>query len=267
VGQYDRYVSVFWRRPHVASLGLSIGLLLTLAPIAGAKTIVELDGVATPPIVKFTTTPQILSLKIDARFSTDVPGELAATVRKATIFFPHGPRVNGALFPSCDPAKLRRLRGSRRACPAGSRLGGGTARGTAESFESVIETLTVDVYNGPGGRSLLFYLRGLNPVAVSGMIVAPLKRLRGNRKWEYKLTMPVPSGLQEIGPDIFASLITFSTKVGGSVQVRQGGRTVRRGFIEVLACPPGALVPVRGVFDFLGGEHAETDGFVSCGAR
>ena len=28
----------------------------------------------------------------------------------------------------------------------------------------------------------------------------------------------------------------------------------RYGFIETLACPPGALVPVRGVFSFRGGE-------------
>lgn len=246
-------------------LSVAIGALLALPAAASAKTIVEIGGVASPPIIKFTTTPQILSLKFTANFSNDVPGELAATVRKATIFFPHGPRVNSALFPSCDPAKLQRMRGSRRACPRGSRIGGGKARGTAESFESVIETLTVDVYNGPGGKSLLFYLRGLNPVAVSGMIKAPFQRLRGNRKWEYKLTLPVPRGLQEIGPDIFASLISFTTTVGGTVRVREGGRTVKRGFIEALACPPGALVPVRGEFDFLGGERYVTDDFVSCG--
>jgi hypothetical protein len=258
-------VSRFARRGVV--LPLAAATLLTLAAPAGAKTIVEIAGVAGPPITRFTTTPQILSFRVDTRFRSDVAGELAGTVKKATIFFPHGPRVNGALFPSCNPSKLERMHGSRRACPKGSRLGGGTARGTAESFESVIETIRVDVYNGPGGRSILFYLRGDNPVSVSGMIKAPFVRLRGNRRWEYKLTMPVPRSLQEIGPDIFPSLITFSVKVGGSVEVRQGGRTVRRGYIEVLACPPGALVPVRGEFDFLGGERTTTDGFVSCGKR
>jgi hypothetical protein len=252
-------------RTRLALAALATSLLL--APAASAKTLVEIGGVASPPIIAFTTKPHALSLKVDTRFRSDVPDELAATVKKATIFFSHGPRVNGALFPSCNPQKLLRMRGSTRACPAGSRLGGGTARGTAESFEEVIETITVDVYNGPRGRSLLFFLRGRNPVDVSGMIQAPLKRLRGNRKWEYKLTMPVPPNLQEIGPDIFASLISFSVKVGGTVKVREGGRTVRRGYIEALACPPGALVPVRGEFEFRGGERTETDGYVACGGR
>src|SRR5829696_7288496 len=98
---------------------LLAGALLVPAS-AGAKTIVEMDGVATPPITAFTTTPQILNLTIDTRFSSDVEGELPGTVKKATVFFPHGPRVNGALFPSCDPKELLRMRGSRKACPAGS---------------------------------------------------------------------------------------------------------------------------------------------------
>jgi len=38
---------------------------------AGARTLVALTGVATPPITAFTLTPQTLSLTIDARFSTD----------------------------------------------------------------------------------------------------------------------------------------------------------------------------------------------------
>lgn len=235
---------------------------LLLPAAAGAKTIVEMDGIADPPIIAFTTTPQILNLTIDTRFSSDVEGELPGTVKKATVYFPHGPRVNGALFPSCDPDKLQRMRGSRKACPKGSRLGGGIALGTAKSFESVIERLTVDIYNGPGGRSLLFYLHGLHPVAISGMINAPFKRIRSHR-WEYKLTLPVPKSLQEISLGIFPSLLDFKVKVGATVQVRG----VRRGYIEALACPPGALVPVRGEFDFRGGERATTDGYVACGGR
>lgn len=236
-----------------------------MAPVAGAgaRTLVELTGTATPPISAFTLKPQTLSLTIDASFSTDVADELPATVSKAVIFFPHGPRVNGRLFPSCNPERLRRLRGAPRACPRGSRLGGGTALGASPQFGiGVRERLTVDIYNGKGGRSLIFFLRGLNPVLVSGMIVAPFKALRGGR-WGYRLTMPVPQSLQEIAPGIFASLLDFRVRTGGSV-VRNGRRY---GFIEALACPPGALVPVRGVFSFRGGERTTTDSYIACGHR
>ena len=234
-----------------------------LAGSAGARTLVELSGTATPPIGAFTLKPQTLSLTIHASFANDVAGELPGTVSKAVIFFPHGPRVNGRLFPSCDPRQLRRLRGASRACPRGSRLGGGTALGASPQFGiGVRERLTVDVYNGKGGRSIIFFLRGLNPVLVSGMIVAPFKALRGGR-WGYRLTMPVPNELQEIASGIFASLLDFRVRTGGSVV--RGGR--RYGFIEALACPPGALVPVRGIFSFRGGESTTTDSYIACGRR
>jgi len=49
-----------------------------------------------------------------------VAGELPGTAGVIGIYFPHGPRVNGRLFPSCDPRRLQRLRGAPRACPRGS---------------------------------------------------------------------------------------------------------------------------------------------------
>ena len=241
----------------------ALAALAALAGSAGARTVVTLDGTATPPIGDFTLTPRTLSLTIHASFANDVAGELPGTVSRAVIFFPHGPRVNGRLFPSCNPERLRRLRGASRACPRGSRLGGGTALGASPQFGvGVREQLKVDLYNGKGGRSIIFFLRGLNPVLISGMFVAPLKALHGGR-WGYRLTIEVPHDLQEIASGIFASLLDFRVTTGGSVRVN--GR--RHGFIEALACPPGALVPVRGAFSFRGGESTTTDSYIACGHR
>lgn len=251
---------------RVAIVAVAAGVLLAAAASAGARTVVAIDGRVTPPISVFTLTPRILSLELDLRFASDMPDDLPGTVARATILFPHGPRVNGALFPSCNPQRLLRQRGRPSACPRGSRIGGGTALGTSPSFEGVNERLTVDLYNGPRGRSILMYLRGLNPVAISGMINASFTPLRGGR-WGYRLSLRVPENLQEISPDILASLLRFTTRVGGTVRVRQGGRTVRRGYIEVLACPPGALVPVRGTFGFRDGSSAATDSYIACGRR
>jgi len=247
-----------------ATLWAAFAALALVAAGASAKTVVQLTGTATPPISAFTLKPQTLSLTIDASFSNDLGGDaLPGTISKAIIYFPHGPRVNGRLFPSCDPSKLQRLRGASRACPRGSRLGGGTALGASPQFGiGVRERLQVDIYNGRGGRSLIFFLRGLNPVLLSGMIVAPFDALHGGR-WGYRLTMNVPHDLQEIASGIFASLLDFRVRTGGSVV--RGGR--RYGFIEALACPPGALVPVRGVFSFRGGERESTDSYIACGHR
>src|SRR6266511_627630 len=102
-GDRGRVANVRVHGRIAAALGaaLAAGLLGTTG--AGARTRVELTGTATPPISAFTLKPQTLSLTIDARFSTDVAGELPGTVAKAVIYFPHGPRVNGRLFPSCNP--------------------------------------------------------------------------------------------------------------------------------------------------------------------
>jgi hypothetical protein len=249
-----------WRA--LAATAAAALALLAAAASATAGTVVTLTGAATPPISAFTLTPQALSLTIDASFASDVAGALPETVSKAVIYFPHGPRVNGRFFPSCDPKRLQRLRGAVRACPRGSRLGGGTALGTSPQFQGVMERLKVELYNGGGGRDIIFFLHGESPVLVSGMIVAPLVPLRGGR-WGYRLTMNVPHGLQEIATDIFASLLDFKVTTGGSV--RHGGH--RYGYIEALACPPGALVPVRGVFSFRGGGSATSDSYIACGHR
>jgi len=241
---------------------LAVSAALVGASTAGARTLVAIDGTASPAISVFTLTPRTVDLTLDTRFSTDVPGALPGTVAKAVIYFPHGPRVNGALFPSCDPRRLQRMRGVRTACPAGSRLGGGVATGTSPQFEDVIEHLKVDLYNGKGGRSIIFWLHGESPVLIAGMIVAPFTALHGGR-WGYRLTLNVPHGLQEIASGIFASLLDFKVTAGGSV-VRGGHRY---GFIETLACPPGALVPVRGVFSFRGGASTTTDSYIACGHR
>lgn len=249
----------------VALLAATVGLAGAGAA-GGARTVVTADGVVRPPIRKFTLTPQRLSLSLDLRFASDEPGELPGTVARATLLFPHGPRVNGHLFPSCDPRRLARMRGSSRACPRGSRIGRGVAIGTSPSFAGINERLTVDLYNGPRGRSILMYLRGLNPVAISGLINASLTPLRGGR-WGYRLKLRVPENLQEISPEVLASLLRFTTTVGGSVTVRERGRTVRRGYIEALACPPGALVPMRATFGFRDGSSARTDSYIACGRR
>lgn len=246
----------------IASLAALVLAAAALAVPAAAKTTVTIGGVASPPILAFTTTPQPLSLTVDVRFASDVPGQDPATVKKATVLFPHGPRVNGALFPSCNPKRLRALRGAASACPRGSHIGSGFALGTSPQFLGVTERLRVDLYNAAHGRSILFYIQGEHPTAIAGMIVASFQAIHDPR-WAYRLTLNVPHDLQEISPGIFASLHRFNTKVGASVVVHG----VRRSYIEVLACPPGALVPVRGTFDFLGAASASSNGYIACGGR
>ncbi|HST39714.1 MAG TPA: hypothetical protein VLK58_09410 [Conexibacter sp.] len=244
------------------ALAAAGGLFAVSAP-AGARTSVALSGAVSPALTGFPTTPQNVRLTMEGRIvGDDIEGVFPATTTRIVMSFTHGARVNGRYFPSCDPVRLQALRGAPKACPRGSKIGEGWAFGTAIS---VTARLKMDVYNGPGGRSMLFYFATDNPVVIRDMIDAPFVALRGGR-YGFRLTLPVPPGLQEISEGMVTSLRQFRATVGGmTVKVRERGRVVRRGFIEAMTCPPGALVTVRGVFTFQTAPPATTDSYLGCG--
>jgi hypothetical protein len=74
----------------------------------------------------------------------------------------------------------------------------------------------------------------------------------------------VPTNLQLIA-GIPVAVTQFSTTVKGTVVGRVHGRRVRRGYIEVPLCPPGALVPLRGVFTFAGAPTETVNSEIACG--
>jgi len=250
----------------------SVGAVAAIACLAGvaaaspatARTSVALSGNVTPSITGFPTTPQNVRLTMEGRLTgDDIDGAYPATTRKIVLSFTHGARVNGRWFPSCRARRLAALRGSARACPKGSRIGGGWAFGSAIS---VTARLKMDVYNGPGGRSMVFYFRASNPVEISELIDARFEQLRHDPRYGFRLTLPVPPGLQEIADGMVTSLRQFKATVGGmTARVREGGRVVKRGYIEAMTCPPGARVIVRGVFDFNNAPSQTADGFLGCG--
>lgn len=237
--------------------------LLALAGTASARTQVAITGGVTPTITGFPTQPKNVKLTLSGRMiGDDVEGMFPATTTKIVWWFTHGARVNGALFRHCDPRRLAILRGSPRACPRGSRIGGGWVVATAIS---VTARVRIDIYNGRGGRSMIFYFSTERPVVVNDMLVAPFQRLRGGR-YGFKLTMRIPEGLQELSPGMVTSVRDFTATVGGMTATgRVGGRRVKRGFIETMACPPGALVTARGEFSFRTIAPITVDSYLGCG--
>lgn len=254
-------------RPHRAMAPIALTAacaLLAIAAPAGARTAVAISGAVTPAITGFPTTPQNVALTMEGRLvGDDVDGRFPATSTRIVMEFTHGARVNGAYFPSCDPRRLERMRGRSGACPRGSKIGSGFAFGTAIS---VTARLRMDVYNGPRGRSMLFYFSCDNPVLIRQMIDARFEQLRGNRNYGFRLTLPIPEGLQELTDGMVTSLRQFKAKVGGmTVTTRERGRTVKRGFIEAMTCPPGALVITRSQFSFRGIPSQTIDSHLGCG--
>ena len=170
-----------------------------------------------------------LDFTLDTRF-TNPPGD-DFVLQRLVYLFPRGTVVNGRLFPACDVAKLQRAHGRLSACPAGSRIGGGTASGTAVAL-GVRSGGRVTLFNGPGGRSIVINVAIDTPALINASFAAPFATLHG--RWSNKLTVTPPDALKRIlDGDIVTSRIETTT---GATRI-VGGR--RRGYVEALHCPRG----------------------------
>jgi hypothetical protein len=236
------------------SLFLALAGLLLLAAPAAAQTKVDLDGSLSPLIREVPKRPPSMTLRMEAHFSGDKPpSNLPPILDRSVIHFPYGSALNSRLFPSCAPAIIDR-RGPR-ACPRLSRIGAGRAIGVGDD---VVQRIRVTLYNGRGGRSVVFHLVGNNPLRINTAFNAPIVRLRGGR-WNYRLTIPVPESLQVVA-GVELALREFVSTVRATRRVR--GRS--RGYIEAWACPPGARVPLRGLFQFLDEAPVTVNSWIGC---
>jgi hypothetical protein len=222
---------------------------------AEGKTTVEIDSHVTPVIRAFTPKTTAATLAVNLTFSGE-NGTSAATLKQAILKFTYGARVNGSLFPSCTAEKIR----NHEPCPKGSQIGTGTGLGTVgDPPNAAEEPITVTLYNGPKGKSIVFRIRGEQPAVIDVPFDAPLKTLSGGT-YNYELTVNVPEILQRVA-GLPISLRNFNVKVGATRKVK--GK--KRGWIEVLICPPKALVPISGDFSFVDADPFHLDTYIHCG--
>jgi hypothetical protein len=187
-------------------------------------------------------------------------GGLAPTITKSVIFLSQGAVENGRLFPSCSAAQLKRHHNALSACPKGSKIGSGFITATAVQL-GVSANATATMFNGPGGRSIVFNFHATVPADINDSLDAPLVRLHG--RYGYKLTLTIPHDLQEILDGVFVSVQKFHFVTQGFVKVH--GR--KRAFIEGRKCPKNGKAPVHADFSFLDGTTASADTNVAFSCR
>jgi hypothetical protein len=253
------------RRLRIRGVHAAVAVAATLAGLqspevaaSSASTRASITGTILPAVPTVGPRPRSVRLSLLASFQATAPDLRPATVKRSVIFFPHGATVNSRLFPSCSPKRLHA--GGPAACPPHSQIGLGSATGSAAGIS---EQLKVTLFNGPGGRSELFYLAGSSPAVINGLIDAPLVVVR-SLFYGYQLTLPVPASLQVIA-GIPISVTQFQTTVGATIAQRAHGKRVDRGYLEVPLCPPGALLPLRGVFSFVGAPTETVNSSIACG--
>jgi hypothetical protein len=120
--------------------------------------------------------------------------------------------------------------------------------------------LTADLYNGPGGKSIVFNFKGNVPIPIHEVQMAPLTKIR-ERFYGYRLVVEVPQLLQMPLVGVPSSVLNFAVTVSG--KVRHQGR--RRGYIETSLCPPGAQVPLLGAFTFRDRIQKSDKSAIVCG--
>ncbi len=234
---------------------------LTFVPTVGAATgptQASITGTISPAVSSPSGKPRSVALSVTTHFQTSPPGGQPATVTQAVVYFGHGSIVNARLFPSCNPTRLNKI--GTKACPKGSRIGGGSVTSIAAGLP---ETVALTAFNGPGGHSVLFYLTGSTPLKIAQAIQAPMVPIR-NRFYAYKLTLNTPPNLQVVA-GVAVSTTSFSSTIKATVVRRVHGKRIRRGYIEVPLCPAGAVVPLQGVFTFMGAPSETVNSGIDCG--
>lgn len=226
-------------------------LLVCASAFAGPPTTVTVDSHVTPVIRKFQAKTTPSTLAINLKFAT-ATGEPTAALTKAVLNFTYGAKLNGSLFPSCSADMIR----NHKACPKGSLIGTGTGLGALADAQ---EPITLQLYNGPRGKSITFRIKGERPAVIDVPFDAPLQTFNSGL-YNYRLTVPVPEILQRIA-GVEVSLDHLNVKVGATRKVN--GR--KRGYVETLICPPGALVVIGSQFSFLEAPDYSTNGYIHCG--
>lgn len=245
-------------RSIVAAAGLTVLTLAAVAPAADTpapRPVVTMSAKVSPakrPIPPGTP----LTLRLQTRFAS-IPAGGNFVLERAEYRFGKGARFNGALFPSCSAATLRRARGRLSACPKGSKVGHGVATGRAVAV-GITSSGKVTVFNGPDGRSLVLNFSILNPALINATFQVPLVRLRGGR-YAYKLSTKVPPELRTIlDGDVVVQRLDLTTGTTLTIDGR------RRGYIEAGACPRSGGSAIHGDFRFNQGASASVDMKVMC---
>ena len=146
-----------------------------------------------------------VALTVEPKVALDATDAPFATTQ-AVISLDKNLRFNGAKFKSCTAGQVQTGN-----CSSAAKVGTGTAAGQALGLT---ENLKIDAFNGAGGTSLLMHVTGDAPLQIDEVLVGKLSSASG--KYGKKLTVAIPSGLQQPAPGAFATLLDFKLTVKGT---------------------------------------------------
>jgi hypothetical protein len=151
--------------------------------------------------------PRNVKLNVEL-ITTPNPNDGPFATKSTVVHFDKNLKFGGKYVKTCSADKVR---SNNTACPKGSKVGSGSATGSALGLT---ENLTVTAYNGPGGKKLELLVDGTSPLTIHDVIEGKLVSDKG--KFGMKLVVAIPDTLQQPAPGAFATLTDFKTSVRGT---------------------------------------------------
>jgi hypothetical protein len=233
----------------LALLALAVAAVFGFSTVAQATTLKsDLTIKLTPGGAGTSKKPKGQTLNYHVTVGTD-DGTSPPTTATTTVSFGKGIRFNAGKFPSCSLDTLNSKGPS--ACPKGSKVGTGSATALVggspgEPAPTTTETLKVTAFNGPGGKKYELYLDGDSPAVIKQAIEGTLSTATGD--FGYALTVEIPPNLQQPVPGVYAPLVDFSVKTGGTLtktktkRVKGKKRKIKTkiNYIETIGCTGGS---------------------------
>ena len=195
---------------------------------------------------------------------SDPAGSQPDTAPVTSIYFPKQIKQNAKLLPGCSQADIDGKTAMPAKCNKG-KVGTGTATALAgtpgdPAANSVKEDLDVIFINGSNGKQVLLVLNSKAgaPVAITNRVV-PGNLVKGSGNFGYIVNFEIPADLQnQLGLSI--SLTDFKVAITNkSFPVKVKGKTVKMGYLQLIAACPGGKVPIKAIAHFKDTAGATTD--------
>jgi hypothetical protein len=230
-----------------------VAVSLIVVGVAGAVNATQgLKASVSPSKAGTKTSPKGITLGIETITQDPAQsGDQPFATTQAVIHFDKNLKFNGKNLPSCSQTQVQ---SDDSKCPAGSKVGSGTAKGVALG---AAEALTVKEFNGPGGKSIELLVDGTSPLTIHSTIQGKLSADTG--AYGYKLTVPIPAGLQQPAPSVYATLLDFKTKTLG----KKLGKN-KKPYVGLAGCPSDKKLKFKGDFTYTDGTSKSATATAAC---
>lgn len=248
------------KKTLIAACVAALALVVAAVAMAASTHSQTYDATVSPSKSGTAKKPKPITLGVHLQAHT-TDGSVPPASKHVVTYFGRGIVLNGAPFKSCTLDTLNDPNKGPSACPSDSKVGGGTATAhLGNDPGGPNESITVTIFNGPKGKSVLFHLKGTTPVAVNAAFAGKIIKIRSGT-FGYKLDVTIPKSLYNPVGATYTPLTDFNVKIKAIKRV--AGKQVS--LVSTISCPKSKKWPFKGVWDYANApEQDNAQDLVAC---